>query len=106
MGSKKLKAIVAKGNIKIPVFDEAKVNALRRKYIPLLTGPFKMFRDFGTPAMTADNALSGDSPVKNWGGVGKTDFTTADKIGGNGVALTTSRKNMAVTAALWSAAAI
>jgi aldehyde:ferredoxin oxidoreductase len=85
MGSKKLKAIVAKGKIKIPVFDEAKVNAIRKKYLPLLGGPLAMFRDFGTPAMTADNCNSGDSPVKNWGGVGKTDFPTVEKIGCNAV---------------------
>ncbi|MFP4474412.1 MAG: aldehyde ferredoxin oxidoreductase family protein [Desulfatibacillaceae bacterium] len=33
-----------------------------------------MLRKFGTPALTAMSAEMGDSPVKNWGGVGKDDF--------------------------------
>jgi aldehyde:ferredoxin oxidoreductase len=83
MGSKKLKALVVKGDRKIPVYDETKVAELRRKYLPLLTGPVNVFRDFGTPAMTEGNAKNGDSPVKNWDGVGTIDFPTAENIGGN-----------------------
>jgi aldehyde:ferredoxin oxidoreductase len=40
------------------------------------------FHNFGTTGITAGSAMSGDSPVKNWGGVGIVDFTDAPKIDG------------------------
>ncbi len=42
---------------------------------------------FGTPAITAMSAESGDSPIKNWGGVGYTDFPLkkSQKIGAEAV---------------------
>jgi len=42
---------------------------------------------FGTPALTAMSAESGDSPIKNWGGVGYTDFPLkrSQKIGAEAV---------------------
>ncbi len=42
---------------------------------------------FGTPALTAMSAESGDSPIKNWAGVGFVDFPfkRARKIGGESV---------------------
>lgn len=82
MGAKRLKAVVAKGNMKVPVFDSAKTAELRKKYLPELTGPINFFREFGTPAFTVGNAQSGDSPVKNWSGVGKIDFPQATNIDG------------------------
>ncbi len=82
MGAKKVKAVAVIGNMKIPMADETKANELRRKYITELREPFaKMFRDFGTPAITAQSALNGDSPVKNWGGVGVVDFPNPAPIG-------------------------
>ena len=71
MGSKKLKAVVAVGKMKVPQFDEAKTAALRKEYIPKLGGPLQLFRNFGTAGITAMSAKSGDSPVKNWAGVGE-----------------------------------
>jgi aldehyde:ferredoxin oxidoreductase len=82
MGSKKLKAVVVAGNMKIPIADEERANQLRRKYLGELNKDFAdMFRDYGTPAVTAESAHSGDSPVKNWGGVGIIDFPDAELIG-------------------------
>ena len=42
---------------------------------------------YGTPALTAMSAESGDSPIKNWGGVGHRDFPLArsQKIGAESV---------------------
>ena len=42
---------------------------------------------FGTPALTALSAESGDSPVKNWGGIGYVDFplSRSQKIGAEAV---------------------
>jgi len=82
MGSKKLKAIAVTGNMKIPLADEKRAKELRRKYLGELAGPLvNIFRNFGTPALTAECAHSGDSPVKNWGGVGVVDFPDAELIG-------------------------
>ncbi len=80
MGAKRLKAVVAKGNMKVPVFDSAKTAALRKQYLPELTGPINFFKEFGTPAFTVGNAQSGDSPVKNWAGAGETDFPQATNL--------------------------
>ena len=81
MGSKKLKAIAVDGNMKIPLADEKRAKELRRKYLGELREPFaNAFRNFGTPAFTAEMAHNGDSPVKNWGGVGIIDFPNVDPI--------------------------
>ncbi len=82
MGSKKLKAIAVTGNMKIPLADEKRAKELSRKYLGELAGPLvNIFRNFGTPAVTAECAHSGDSPVKNWGGIGIVDFPDAELIG-------------------------
>ena len=84
MGSKKLKAIVVKGEMKVPMADEEGIRALRRKYLKLKAGAYDGLHDEGTCGITSDSAQSGDSPVKNWGGSGLVDFPRArsDKIGG------------------------
>ena len=74
MGAKKLKALVVRGNLKVPLADEAKANQLRKKWVTQLKGSGETFRDYGTCGVTEANALSGDSPVKNWAGAGYTDF--------------------------------
>jgi len=35
----------------------------------------EVFRTFGTPGLTVFSALTGDMPIKNWTGVGLTDYT-------------------------------
>jgi aldehyde:ferredoxin oxidoreductase len=74
MGSKKLKAVVVKGKLKVPVHDEDKMNALRKAILKQATGFYPVLREYGTCGITADNVLSGDAPVKNWGGAGTVDF--------------------------------
>jgi aldehyde:ferredoxin oxidoreductase len=85
MGSKRLKAIVVTGEVKIPLFDEAKITEMRKTLIPKLGGPIGLFRAFGTPGIVAGCAEGGDSPVKNWGGAAVTDFPTFTKISGGPV---------------------
>ena len=93
MGSKKLKAVAVIGNMKIPLADEKKAKELRRKYMGELKEPFvSLFRDTGTPGITADSAHNGDSPVKNWGGVGIRDFPNVKPINGDNVINLQSRK--------------
>jgi aldehyde:ferredoxin oxidoreductase len=84
MGSKKLKAVVVKGKMDVPMADEAKIRALRREYLQRRGGAYDGMHDYGTCAGTSDSAQSGDSPVKNWGGSGLGDFPRdrSDRIGG------------------------
>ncbi len=74
MGSKKLKAVVAKGTMPVPVADKAACERLRKEHVQSLRNPgpggIESLHKWGTSAMTAGSAHSGDTPVKNWGGVG------------------------------------
>lgn len=85
MGSKKLKAIAVKGRLKVPIHDEESIRSLRRKILGESGGFYDTLRDYGTAGITHDSALSGDSPVKNWGGAGTVDFPSdrAKKIDGS-----------------------
>lgn len=74
MGSKKLKAIAVSGTQKIPIFDPEQTKALRKKYMKMTGGDYELFRQYGTIGITGDSSISGDSPVKNWGGIGPEDF--------------------------------
>lgn len=81
MGSKRLKAVVARGNMEVPLADKEKTNELRRKYQKEMSGRlFDVFSKFGTCGGVAANAMRGDSPVKNWAGVGIRDFPEAEAI--------------------------
>jgi len=93
MGSKKLKAIAVTGNMKIPLADEERAKELRRKYLGELMEPFvSLFKNTGTPGITAESAHSGDSPVKNWGGIGIIDFPNAKLISDDNVINLQSKK--------------
>ncbi len=72
MGSKKLKAVVVKGNGKAPLADAAAVDKLRREYLAVMnkTPTRSGLHNFGTCSHSDSSAHSGDTPVKNWGGVG------------------------------------
>jgi len=86
MGSKKLKAVAVIGNMKIPLADEKKAKELRGNYMGRLNKSLaNLFKDTGTPGITAESAHSGDSPVKNWGGVGIRDFPNAKLISDDNV---------------------
>ena len=74
MGSKNLKAIVVRGRMSVPVEDPKKINKMRRDYLSKRTGFYDILHTWGTAGITHDSALSGDSPVKNWGGSGLVDF--------------------------------
>ncbi len=76
MGSKKLKAVVVKGDRKVPVADVETANSVRGKHIVELTqGPiFAELNAYGTCVHADQSAHSGDTPVRNWGGVGVIDL--------------------------------
>jgi aldehyde:ferredoxin oxidoreductase len=74
MGSKKLKAVAVKGNMKVPLADENRTKELRKKYTAELGGHIVWLKPFGTPFLVDIGVQNGDSPVKNWAGVGVIDF--------------------------------
>jgi aldehyde:ferredoxin oxidoreductase len=76
MGSKNLKAIAARGTQEVPIADPAGLKAVNKKIAAgMKTAPFAAgFKEGGTGIGSPGNALSGDSPVKNWGGVGIVDI--------------------------------
>jgi aldehyde:ferredoxin oxidoreductase len=82
MGSKKLKAIAVKGNMKVPVADGKRVSSLRKKYLAELPGPSAILRDFGTSGMFCFAAEEDDAPTKNWAGVAVVDFPDYKLLGG------------------------
>ncbi|MFC1942003.1 aldehyde ferredoxin oxidoreductase family protein [Chloroflexota bacterium] len=93
MGSKKLKAVAVRGNMKIPLGDETAANELRKKYLAEIGGPMAdLFKNYGTPGLTTMSAHNGDSPVKNWGGVGIVDFPDAEPLSGDHVIEQQSKK--------------
>jgi len=82
MGSKKLKAVVARGNMEVPIADKTAAQKIIREHIKTLripNGPSGMSpmdrqHKYGTSFTTYNSAHSGDAPVKNWGGVGVIDL--------------------------------
>jgi aldehyde:ferredoxin oxidoreductase len=76
MGSKKVKAVAVRGDQKVPVADIDAASRLRKEHIAeLVNGPvFKELNTYGTCVHTDQSAHSGDTPVRNWGGVGVIDL--------------------------------
>jgi aldehyde:ferredoxin oxidoreductase len=81
MGSKRLKAVAVKGKMKVPLADEKAVKELRTRYLGQLGGHVEWIRKYGTSFVTVSSAESGDTPVKNWGGIALNDFPDAKPLG-------------------------
>jgi aldehyde:ferredoxin oxidoreductase len=81
MGSKKLKAIAVKGNMKVPVAEPEKLNERRKVMLAELGGHITILQDTGTPGIFTMCAEFDDAPCKNWGGVAVIDFPTYKDIG-------------------------
>ncbi len=81
MGSKKLKAVVARGAVSELAADAAKMSSLRKEYRTKLAGLYEEFHNYGTPAVVVPFAKIGDAPVKNWSGVCDTDFPQIENLG-------------------------
>jgi aldehyde:ferredoxin oxidoreductase len=92
MGSKKLKAVAVKGNMKVPLADEAKTKELKRKCLAELGGHIVWLKPFGTPFLVDIGVKTGDSPVKNWAGVGVTDFPDFEPIAKEATSEHTTKK--------------
>jgi len=74
MGSKKLKAVVARGDQKVPIADIKVADRLRKEHMEYLkVGMMGGMNKYGTSGHGDISALSGDTPIKNWGGIGVID---------------------------------
>jgi aldehyde:ferredoxin oxidoreductase len=85
MGSKKLKAVVARGDMKVAVADPELAQRLRQEQNAALKGFISRFHIYGTGGHADTSALSGDSPVRNWGGVGARDMGDVSGLNGDKV---------------------
>ncbi len=85
MGSKNLKAVVAIADRKIVSQTPETIKLLRTGLDEMIKPLKDFFHNFGTTGITAGSALNGDSPVKNWGGVGVVDFPDSKEIDGGSV---------------------
>ena len=84
MGSKKVKALVCLASRNILAGDRKDVRMMVRQSLDEFVKPLAtFFRNYGTTGITAGSAMSGDSPVKNWGGVGSVDFPAAGLLAGD-----------------------
>lgn len=88
MGSKRLKAVVAIGDEKsLELADRDRMNAARKKHVEAIRTPgpngksfVDNFHTYGTTSITANSVHSGDTPIKNWGGIGVTDVPDVSQI--------------------------
>jgi aldehyde:ferredoxin oxidoreductase len=85
MGSKKLKAIALKGNMKVPVADEKAANDMRRKHLASMGPRTPFMRDFGTAGLFDMACESDDAPCKNWAGVAVVDYPKYKNLDGEAV---------------------
>jgi aldehyde:ferredoxin oxidoreductase len=66
MGSKKLKAICAKGTKEVPIYDEASLSKSVRTFLPTLIKNTKNRKEFGTAGSIVASEKVGDLPIQNW----------------------------------------
>jgi aldehyde:ferredoxin oxidoreductase len=83
MGSKNLKAVVLLSSRNI-IAGEPDIRKLVRGSLDQFVKPVAdFFGKYGTTGITAGSAMSGDSPVKNWGGAGAVDFQEGLQLTGD-----------------------
>lgn len=92
MGSKKLKAIAVKGNMKVPVADADKSKEMRKKHMANLGPRFDFISAHGTSGLFNMSCESDDAPCKNWGGAAVIDFPKYADISGEPVVALQERK--------------
>jgi aldehyde:ferredoxin oxidoreductase len=80
MGSKNLKALVAKGTDKIEIAEQETLNNLKREALSISLPNTKGFRDNGTASGLIVFEQNGNLPIKNWT---RGSFPTAERITGS-----------------------
>lgn len=83
MGSKKLKAVVVRGDMKVPIADMEAATRLRKEHIAEGRVFLERFNKYGTSSHADSSAHSGDTPVRNWGGVGVRDLPDVSSLRGD-----------------------
>ena len=83
MGSKRLKAVVARGDVAVDVADAERLKAIRKRGLEAMpmSGFYQGLHEFGTCSVTEGSAGNGDSPIKNWAGT-PDDFPDAANLSG------------------------
>ncbi|MDP6776887.1 MAG: aldehyde ferredoxin oxidoreductase N-terminal domain-containing protein, partial [Candidatus Latescibacteria bacterium] len=91
MGSKKIKAVVVRGTLRVPIADMDRIVKIRDEQIanmklPIEGGPsaFDGMHKYGTSETTAEIALNGDTPIRNFGGIGLVDYPDTGTVSGDG----------------------
>ena len=84
MGSKKVKAVVVKGAPRENMLSgDGDIRALARQSRDEFIAPLRdFFAGFGTTGISTGSAHNGDSPVRNWGGVGVDVFPEVGAMSG------------------------
>jgi aldehyde:ferredoxin oxidoreductase len=85
MGSKNVKAIVVNASKNIIGSSPEIMKQVRTSLDEFAKPITNFFRTYGTTGITNSSAMSGDAPVKNWGGVGMVDFPQAMSMSGDNV---------------------
>jgi len=85
MGSKKLKAVAVKGNMKIPLPDPQKSAEMRKRHLANMGPRTTFMRDFGTAGLFTMSVQGDDAPCKNWGGAAVIDFPKYENLNGQKV---------------------
>ncbi|HXK33571.1 MAG TPA: aldehyde ferredoxin oxidoreductase family protein [Dehalococcoidia bacterium] len=85
MGSKNVKAIVVNASKNIIGSSPEIMKQVRQSLDEFAKPITNFFRTYGTTGITNSSAMSGDAPVKNWGGVGMVDFPQGMVMSGDNV---------------------
>ncbi len=82
MGSKRLKAVVVRGEQKVPLADPDYAAHVRRDHMrDVMASPIRSeLNTYGTWVHTDSSAHSGDTPARNWGGVGVVDMPDVSRF--------------------------
>jgi len=93
MGSKRLKAVVAVGDLSVTLADPEGMKRAIAKYREGMKeqGMYKVLNQYGTAGITAGACVSADTPIKNWGG-SPDDFPGVKSISDDSVLLIQKRK--------------
>jgi len=67
-----LKAVVVNGDMKVPLADIDMANRIRIDHLKSMEeiGFIRRFHKYGTSGHGDTSAASGDTPIKNWAGIG------------------------------------
>ncbi|KJS19690.1 MAG: hypothetical protein VR72_17680 [Clostridiaceae bacterium BRH_c20a] len=94
MGSKKLKAVVVRGKLSVPMTNEEEAKKLRQINLEQIkeNPKFQLFQKYGSIDHVASSCFSNDSPVKNWAAVGIDEFPNATKISDDAILVYETKK--------------